>query len=234
MFRNKFLLTAILAATLATTGCANKKIANQDAFDSLASEKAEQFAGDTEKALANAEAAYSQAKADDLDFYAPLHMMQLRETLKKARTLELEGKSEETIQVSAKVVTLAEAGTKNKLKVESLLPALIQQKVILDDIKSANILPGDYKSAMEDFKELISLIEAGDDAKASKDSEGVLNDLKEIELNTMLTQHWQPAKDTLEKAEDEDADSNAVKTFEYADNLVENAERIIKIGRAHV
>lgn len=228
MFRHNFLLAAMLAATLATTGCASKKLANQDAFDSLATAKAEQFAGDSEKALDNAEQAYKSAKDAELDFYAPLHMEQLRDALKQARALELEGKTTETVKVSAKVVTLYEGGLQNKQKAEGQLPALIQQKATLDEIKANNVLPGEYKAAMDDFKELISLIETGDEAKAAKDSEAVLKDLQAIELDVMLTQHWQPAKKTLDKAEKEDADSNATKTFEYAENLVQNAERIIR------
>lgn len=228
MFRHNFLLAAMLAATLATTGCASKKLANQDAFDSLATAKAEQFAGDSEKALDNAEQAYKNAKDAELDFYAPLHMEQLRDALKQARALELEGKTTETVKVSAKVVTLYEGGLQNKQKAEGQLPALIQQKATLDEIKANNVLPGEYKAAMDDFKELISLIETGDEAKAAKDSEAVLKDLQAIELDVMLTQHWQPAKKTLDKAEKEDADSNATKTFEYAENLVQNAERIIR------
>ena len=228
MFRHNFLLAAMLAATLATTGCASKKLANQDAFDSLATAKAEQFAGDSEKALDNAEQAYKSAKDAELDFYAPLHMEQLRDALKQARALELEGKTTETVKVSAKVVTLYEGGLQNKQKAEGQLPALIQQKATLDEIKANNVLPGEYKTAMDDFKELISLIETGDEAKAAKDSEAVLKDLQAIELDVMLTQHWQPAKKTLDKAEKEDADSNATKTFEYAENLVQNAERIIR------
>ena len=228
MFRHNVLLVAMFAATLATSGCANKKLANQDAFDSLASAKAEQFAGDSERALDNAENAYKNAKKAELDFYAPLHMEQLRDALRQARGFDLEGKTIETVKVSAKVVTLYEGGLQNKEKAEAQLPALIQQKAVLDEIKANNVLPGEYKAGMEDFKELISLIETGDDAKAAKDSEAVLTDLKAIELDVMLTLHWQPAKKTLDKAEKEDADSNATKTFEYAENLVQNAERIIR------
>lgn len=228
MVRYNLLLVSVLTAVLTTTGCANKKLANQDAFDSLATAKAEQFAGDSEKALANAEQAYKNAKDAELDFYAPLHMEQLREALKQARTMELEGKTTETVQVSAKVLTIYEGGAQNKAKVESQLPALIQQKATLDEIKANNVLPSQYQAAMDDFKELISLIETGDDAKATKDSEAVLKDLHTIELDVMLAQHWLPAKETLDKAEKEDADTNATKTFEYAENLVQSAERIIR------
>ena len=228
MFTKNLLLISVCTASLMMTGCATKKIANSDVFDSLANEKAEQFAGDSEKALNDAENAYTQAKKDELDFYAPLHMQELRDTLKKARTVELEGNADETIRVSAKVMALAEAGLKNKQKVEALLPALITQKNTLDEIKANNILPSDYQSAMDDFKELISLIEAGEETKATQGSQAVLAELQELELNTMLAQHWQPAKDTLDKAEDEDADSNAVKTYEYAEQLVDTAERQIR------
>ena len=213
---------------LLNSGCANKQIAYQETFESLANETAESFAGDSERALNEAEQAYKAANNAELDFYAPLHMQQIRDTLKQARSLELEGNSDATIQMSAKVVALYEAGKRNKAKVEALLPALIQQKNTLDEIKANNILPGDYRDGMDDVKELISLIEAGEEVRAAKESGAVLADLQRIERDTMLRQHWFPARETLDKAEDEDADNNAAQTFASAEQLVDDAERIIR------
>ena len=213
---------------LLNSGCANKQIAYQETFESLANETAESFAGDSERALNEAEQAYKAANNAELDFYAPLHMQQIRDTLKQARSLELEGNSDATIQMSAKVVALHEAGKRNKAKVEALLPALIQQKNTLDEIKANNIMPGDYRDGMDDVKELISLIEAGEEVRAAKESGAVLADLQQIERDTMLRQHWFPARETLDKAEDEDADNNAAQTFASAEQLVDDAERIIR------
>lgn len=213
---------------LLNSGCANKQIAYQETFESLANETAESFAGDSERALNEAEQAYKAANNAELDFYAPLHMQQIRDSLKQARSLELEGNSDATIQMSAKVVALYEAGKRNKAKVEALLPALIQQKNTLDEIKANNILPGDYRDGMDDVKELISLIEAGEEVRAAKESGAVLADLQRIERDTMLRQHWFPARETLDKAEDEDADNNAAQTFASAEQLVDDAERIIR------
>lgn len=224
MLRQFFLLSLCLSAAF-FSGCASKQIAYQDEFESLTSAKAEAFEGDSERALNDAEAAFEAAKQAELELYAPLHMAELQQALKQARSLELEGDSDASIITSAKVVALTEAGLQNKQKVEALLPELIRQKAVLDDIEARNILPSDYRDNMESFRELISQIESGDDAGAGKGAASVLIELQQLELNTMLKQHWQPAQDTLEQAEDEDADSNAVKTFEYAEQLVDNADR---------
>ena len=228
MLLRYFLPNFLILASLIISGCANKQIANQAQVNSIANEKAEQFLGDNERALNDAEAAYKKAKQAELEFYAPLHMEQVRTTLKQARTLELQGKQDESIQACAQVVALAEAGLTNKTKTEALLPDLIQQKSILDEIKAERIVPKHYQAGIEDFKELIHLIEAGEETKIAKASQSVLAELKDIELNTMLVKHWQPARDTLDKADNEDADSNAKKTFDYAEALVEQNEALIR------
>ena len=95
MFSRNILFLSVISAALLFSGCANKQIANQAEVDSAANEKVEQFLGDNERALNDAELAYKKAKQAELDFYAPLHMEQIHNTLKSAQSLELEGKQQE-------------------------------------------------------------------------------------------------------------------------------------------
>ncbi len=227
MFRPLF-LTILLSALLVSTGCANKRLAQSDELDQVALETAADFSGDSERALVEAEVKHEAAIASEMNFYAPLHMEQADEALALAREKELKGIQSDSIIASAKVITLLKRAQKNKEKVEVLLQPLLQQKTILEQLNSPRVLPNQFDSRIEDIKDLIAKIEQGADGIDTAEMTSVLDDLKQLELDTLLEIHWRPAKKTLIKAEDEDADKNAPKSFASAEELVDFAEREIR------
>ena len=222
-----FVITLLLS-TLLATGCASKQLAQDVTFDQSALDIASEFSGDSEKALLQAEVKYEAAISAQMKFYAPLHMVQVDKALALARESELKGLQSDSITASAKVITLLQFATLNKNKVEILLKPLLQQKKILEKINSPRVLPEEFDDRLEDIKNLITKIEEGKESITPSEIEAVLEDLHLLELETLLEIHWQPAQDTLEKAEDEDADKNAPKTFIIAEKLVEKAEHDIR------
>lgn len=217
------LLTLLLSGLLLTSGCANKRLANQDQFDQLASEKAEQFAGDSEKALLEAEVKHEEAVNADMYFFAPLHMEQATEALNLARNHELKGLQSDSLIASSKVLTLLQLAQENKLKVKSQLVALLTQKKLLEDLNCPQVLPSEFDDQLEAIGELVKKIESGEAVKTEA-VQTVLTNMQELELETLLVIHWQPAKKTLDKAKDENADDNAPKSFILAEELVAQAE----------
>ncbi|WP_430460436.1 hypothetical protein ACQUQU_14595 [Thalassolituus sp. LLYu03] len=220
----------LAVGVLLLSGCASQKLADQDSLTAQSSAKASEFGSDSERALEQAQAAYKQAVDEELAFYAPLHMKQLEAALKEAQQAELAGQAGNSVQASARVMTLLDNGLKNKTTALQLLAPVFTQKDVLDGIKAGNVLPKDYRDLIDDLSDLIALIEAGQSAKAMEKSAGLITDMKELELDTMLALHWQPAMDTLDKAEDEDADDTAAATFRKAEDKVDEAELFI---RAH-
>ena len=208
-------------------GCASQRLANQDQFDHLALEQAKQFSGDSKTALTHAEEAHQKALINELTFYAPLHMEQAQESLNKARDLQTAGNKAASLSASAKVLALLQGAQANKKKVVVLLTALLDQKSVLDQIGSPKVLAKRYTAHVDAISELIQLIESGKDQEALADSKDVLEQLTQLERSTLLTLHWQPAQDMLDKAEDEEADNNAKKSYAKAEFSVEQAKRTI-------
>jgi hypothetical protein len=218
----------IIAAVTLSTGCANQRLANYEQLDSISTEAAEEFSGDSERALASAESRYEAAVASDMDFYAPLHMEQATETLYQARGFEIKGLQDESLAASSKVITVLRLAEKNKTNVESMLQPLLKQKQVLEELNSPRVLPEEFKEQLEEIKDLIKDIESKEKVITNDIMQPILDDLKELELDTLLTIHWQPAQKTLDKAKDEDADKNAPQSFTKAEEIVEESETKIR------
>ena len=187
------LLLTVLFTSILTTGCASKRLAQNESYDLSALEKASEFEGDSEKALMEAEVKYEAALNADMNFYAPLHMIQANEALAAARIAELKGLQSESIIASAKVITLLQFANNNKQKVEVILKPLLQQKLILEQLNSPRVLPDEFEDSLEDIKDLITKIEEGEKDITPSEIESVLKDLNQLELDTLLEIHWQPA-----------------------------------------
>ncbi|MAD46261.1 MAG: hypothetical protein CMI02_10135 [Oceanospirillaceae bacterium] len=216
------LLPAFLLAA-----CSTPQIAEIDNLPDLTSQMADALGNDSDKALRAAEQAYDKARQEELAFYAPLHMERLQAAMKDVQRSDLSGDRDALIQSSALVQTLLKTALDNKQEVESTLLPLLTQKSVLQDIHADKVLADDYADAMDDMKDLITLIEAGNKEKAVKKSAAVLEELTELEPEAMLAIHWRPAEQTLEQAEDEDADHNAPATFAAAEAVVESARQTI-------
>jgi hypothetical protein len=218
----------LLSALIISTGCASKQLTQDESFDQSALEKASEFSGDSERALIEAEVKYEAAISSNMNFYAPLHMKQASEKLAKAREAELKGLLSDSLIASAKVITLLQLAEDNKKKVEVLLKPIFVQKKALEELNTSKVLPNQYNDRLEDIKELVAKIEQDKESITPNEINSILVDLQQLEVDTLLEIHWQPAKDTLEKAEDEDADTNAPTSFEIAEELVEQAEKDIR------
>ena len=222
------LVLILISSSVLSTGCANKQIANQAQVEQNALEQAKQFAGDSERALAEAETKYEAALKENMGFYAPLHVEQAKEALKLAQTKELNAEKTASLNASAKVLTLLNSAETNKKKVETLLAPLLAQKKVLEELKTPRILSKEFKNQVNNMKDIIKEIEAGKEADALSKSDAILADLEMLELNTLLAIHWKPAQKTLLKAEKENADDNAPKSFLLAVEAVQNAENLIR------
>ena len=221
------LFPLLIGVFVLATGCANKQLAHLDQYDQIAYDKAEQFAGDSERALLEAEAKYEAADLAEMSFYAPLHMEQAAAILNQARSDELKGLQDESLIASSKVLALLQLAEKNKTKVVVILRPLLQQKLVLEQLNCPQVLPSEFEQQLEAMQQLIRKIEQGEVVSDQK-IQPLLIDLQQLELDTLLALHWQPAKETLDKAEDEGADDFAPKSFNTAEQLVDQAELDIR------
>ena len=226
----RLLLTLLFSALLVITGCASTELTQDERLDNTALDKTVEFSGDSERALAEAEAGYEAALKAKMVFYSPMRMEQADDALALAREAEIKGLPSDSIIASNKVISLLDLAEKTKKKVNIILLPLLQQKQVLEQLNSPRVLPIEFKNQLGDIKSLIKQIEEGAESISPAEMEPVLLGLKNLELNTLLEIHWQPAKTTLAKAKNENADNNAPQSFATAMALLEQTEKDI---RAH-
>ena len=227
-FMNHTALAFILVSPLLINGCAQKGIANQDEFDQLAHQKAEEYVGKTRSALEKAEDVYGQARTQQLDVLAPLHWQQLTDAIKKTRTADLEGNNAASIEAAAWVMTYFDSAQTVKQQVETQLGDVLAQQAVLLELKADRILRRDYRDLVKELKKLTRSIESDQTKDISSKADDLLEDMQELELNTMLEIHWRPAQATLDKSEDEGTDDFAPETFTIAERLTRRAKDTIR------
>ncbi|MGK0247422.1 MAG: hypothetical protein ACI910_000144 [Oleispira sp.] len=223
-----FLLHLVFFAVLIITGCANNSLTQNDQIERITLEKTSELTSESERAIAAAEIRYETAVKADLYFYAPLSMQQANNALALAREAEIKGLQSDSIIASAKVISLLDLAETNKTKVNTILLPLLQQKHVLEQLNSPRVLPAEFNDQLKDIKSLIRKVEESAESIPPSDVALTLAGLKELELNTLLEIHWQPAKITLTKAKNEHADENAPESFALAKKLINEAEREIR------
>lgn len=224
MQRSIFFLLSILVLT---SGCSNKPVVNSDQFQPLIL-KTEEFTSESEKTLFEAETEYEKAINSNFNFYSPSSMTQATELLYLARDFEIRGLQNDSLISSKKALELLHLAEKNKSNVERILKPVLAQKLILEEIKSPQVLPKEFNNQMLDIQELVADIESSDEVITTETMQPILDNLKQLELDTLLTIHWQPAKETLEKAKEENANKNAPQSFGTAKKILEESENIIR------
>lgn len=222
------LLALTVSATLISSGCATRHIANEDSLESQAAIRAEQLTGNTQSALDKAEEAIAKAKGENYALLTPLHWQQMNDAIKLARKEDLASNSEASVAASARVLTLAESAEVTRVQVQDLLSQVLRQKAVLDDVKADKVLPKEYRAIRSQIMDLARLIEAGKAAKIDGDINDLMADMDELERDTMLEIHWRPALQTLAKAEKEGVDDYAPETFSDAEAITEEAEDTIR------
>ena len=220
-------LLSLLFIASFLSACSSPRLAGIDDLSDLTNQVLSSFGNDSEKALTAANQAYDTAEREELEFYAPLHMQRIKDAMTEVQRNDLAGNNDALLASSALLQGLLKTALENKQDVQETLSPLIAQNAVLLEIHTDKALPVEYTDAMEDMSYLIKLIEAGEKVRAIKRSPSVLQELTELEPMTMLAVHWQPAQQTLQKAEDEDADSTAPLTFAAARDRVEDARLTI-------
>ncbi|WP_296984358.1 MULTISPECIES: hypothetical protein [unclassified Thalassolituus] len=220
-------LLSLLFIASFLSACSSPRLAGIDDLSDLTNQVLSSFGNDSEKALTAANQAYDTAQREELEFYAPLHMQRIKDAMTEVQRNDLAGNNDALLASSALLQGLLKTALENKQDVQETLSPLIAQNAVLLEIHADKALPVEYTDAMEDMSYLIKLIEAGEKVRAIKRSPSVLQELTELEPMTMLAVHWQPAQQTLQKAEDEDADSTAPLTFAAARDRVEDARLTI-------
>lgn len=214
-----FLLSACSSNKLATTGV--EDLAKQQAL------KSDMTLG---QAVADARKSMDKAVQDKLAFYTPLHFKNAQESLTYIEKLQNGQASEDDMSTELAIITTAfktkeflNSGYQAKALIEQVLADSLAHKQVLDELDSKKEYPKTYGQTVDELTDLFKLIEQNEVEKARKEEADLLADMTRLEINTLIKRNVTPAQLVLDKAEDNDADDYAEKTFEQAEQSIEQA-----------
>lgn len=231
MTKTKFIKPLVLCSVVscALLGCANSQIANPGGLDQQAKELASSAQMTPEAAVAQAAGDIKDAEAENLEFFAPLHYRDALNALEQAQSfLNSPETNAQVLQEAFKVRSLLQAAKENKAKVQTSLAQALEQDQVLRSLDAHRLSPGDYEDVIDDLRELIKEIEGGDLNTAIKGQAALLEDMIDLEIDTLKLAHLSEAESMLDKAESIDADDYAEKTYEKAESTLEFAHRYVE------
>lgn len=217
--RTSVLLPLLVSILTLSSGCSNTPIVNPEQLKPILLEN-EQAISQSEQLLLEAEAKYEEAVNFELNFYSPSNMTKATQSIDLARDYELKGQQDDSYAASHKALSLLDRANKNRTQVEKNLQPLLHQKRVLEALNCPIVLPAKYTKQLGNIKALINNIETSNRLISDVEILSFVNDLKQLELDTLLAIHWKPANNTLKKAKKEHADINAPASYLAAKKLV--------------
>ena len=228
----KNLLLAVITTSL-ITACANTELATQK-IDNAAMKQAAQSNITPEQAVEKAYLALDKANKNELAFYTPLHFNGVQKSFDKITLLQKNTSIAQDLSKDKLIITeafkakkLIDEASQVKINIEHLLFDALAHKSVLDQLESQKAFPKKYKNINKDLVDLFKLIEQNRSDKALKNQIALLEDMTELEIDTLVNTYVKPATFILDKAEDVDADDYAEKTFNLAELSIEQAENFI-------
>ena len=213
----------VLIGAIFLTGCSAKPVVNSDQFQPIILE-GDELTTESEKVLFEAENQFDKAVNSDLEFFSPASMEEATNLLYLARDYELKGLQDESLNAAKKTLNQLKIANNNKAQVENTLQPLLQQMQVLEELNCPLVLPIKYNKSLEVIKGLIGEIETNGNTIQDPVIEKSLKNLQQLELDTLLSIHWLPAKNALAKAKAERANINAPTSYAIAKKRVAQAK----------
>ncbi len=218
-----------LVCSAILSGCANTKVADAENIHSQAILAAAKSQQTPQQLLAESRTLADKARSDNLGFFAPLHMQQALDSLAHADRLINNAQQQATVAKEAIAAkTFIENGYKNKALVEEHLKPALQQIEVLKQVDAPNLLPGDYRSSIDDLTFIIKMFEGGQITEGTNKQRSVIAGMINLEINALKKTHLSDALAFREKADDADAEEFAEVTLEAADKKIAEAQRYIE------
>ncbi|MDH5393392.1 MAG: hypothetical protein OEY11_09425 [Gammaproteobacteria bacterium] len=227
-------MSVLFVLSLTIIGCASPQLKNTQILEDEARKQALSSAISPQQAFEEAEELLKQAKREELELYAPLHMKAAEKAIEEARFFIRSKDNEKILQSSFKAKKMVFAGVGNKALVNRKLSATVEQFARLKTIASKDSFADEYASCRDDVIELFSLLESGDVASALKEEPVVLRALTKLEIKTLYKKYVGLAEDVLEKAKKEKADELAVTTYKSAEAEIRKAGEFVKTNYLNI
>lgn len=221
-------MAVLLFISVAIVGCASHQLKNTQKLEAAARKQALSSTISPQQALEEAEELLKQAKREELELFAPLHMKEAEKSINEAQFFMNSKNNEKVLESSFKAKQMVFAGVKNKALVKRKLNRSLEQFLRIKKIGSERFYPSKFKVNKDELRELFTLLESGEVSEAVEAERAVIESLTKLEIKTLYKKYVGLAEDVLSKAKSEKADELAVTTYKAAEQKIQNADEFIK------
>lgn len=211
------------------SACAGPALKDSGQLAQAAAAAAREQNSDADSQLENARNSQQQAQQANLALFSPTYFTQGNEALNKA--LAAQGSDKNNADVATQAIlarSLFERGLQIKQQVVSQLQESVAFFSVLQGIDAPGLLKDDYQDAEDDFRKLAVLVETSKTEKLASEQKDLLQDLAKLEQATLTKAYVSKPEQTLDDAEDDDADDYAEKTFSTAQKALNTLKRSIE------
>lgn len=220
--RNLVIIT--LLQTIAITGCSTTAIKDANLVRQHATEQAQKSEQSPEAILNHTKSKLQTAMRQDLEFFSPTYIAEAQKELIAAeQAISTGASSQHVIALALTAQQWLDRAANNKTIAAQKLSASLDALGVLKSINTPTLLPDDYSNFKDEIKDLMILIEQNQTAKALVEEKDVLDEFRDLEIETLNTAYLQPVLQALEAAEDKDAEGFAENTM---NNALQEAERL--------
>lgn len=214
---------------LVFTSCSMNRLPNTAALDQISLEQSRQSSLSPKDALELAEKDIDSAKKEALEYYAPMHLSQAEQCLKKAQSLLVKGTdSVAVIAETIKVRKIVAEGITTKQTVLRQMSEIFDQKQRLDKLKADVLMRDDYDDQIDNIKELILVIEKGEQESFEKKKKEYLGEMLALEIEVIKKKTLSEAIQVLQSAKKIDAKKLAPKTWKIAEDTLKQSTEFIQ------
>lgn len=205
------------------------RLPNSAVLDQTSLEQSRQSKQSPKEALALAEKDIDTAKKEALEYYAPLHLSEAEQCLKKAQSILVKGTDPVlAIAETIKVRKMVAEGLSTKQNVLRQMSDIFEQKQRLDQLKANVLLRDDYEDQLDNIKDLIIVIEKGDQAAFEKDKKEAMGEMLALEILVVKKKTLAEANEVLQSAKKADAKKLAPKTWKIAEDTLKQSTVFIE------
>ncbi|EAT13764.1 hypothetical protein HF888_10005 [Bermanella marisrubri] len=219
---------SLIILPVLVSACAGPQLKDTKQIEMQAIEQAQSADVSIESVFERVRNIQTDARKEDLYFYSPNYMANGETAMTKAESA-LNANNQALAMTEA---LKAEAFFKRGLAIKPLalqqLDDVFRGMDMLRGLKANQYLASDFQDIQADIQETIELIEQGNTSELADEQKSLLNDIYELEIETLRVIFLRPVEIALESAEDVDADEFAAQSYAEAEKAMDRLEELIK------
>lgn len=217
----------LLLLPFIVTACATPQVQDSEKITIEAQQQAQTSNASFDQVLQNVRDLQSQAKQENLAFFSPNYMASAEMALSQAEAAASTKDQSLAMTEALKAKAFYERGLAIKPLAQEKLSETFSGMKMLQSLGADQRLLSDYKDINENIKDVIRLIEQGKSDKLADEQKALLEEIQELEIDTLSLLFIKPVQMALEKAEDADAETYASQSFDKAEQAIERLEKLI-------